>query len=293
MKKIISISRRSDVIAQSYDWLKNCFLEEKVTLQNPYFKNKKYTVSLKKENIHSIVLWSKDFTNFVRNPSFLLDYSLFFQYTMNLYPKNIEKSPSLKHSLTNLKWMIDNYGMDRITLRFDPVFFIHNNEKEIALQERLDSFEKLVNEIKKITNENIKIVTSYITLNKNIERQFKVNNIVLLSLTDNEVTNFFIKMKKIADNRNVQLLSCADKRLLDSGLSLSKCIDGEYISKITGEKVSLAKDNAQRKDCLCTKSVDIGIYPFLDGGKKCFHQCTYCYVKKKYYNIVKNQFNTL
>ena len=102
MKKIISISRRADVIAQSYDWLKNCFLEEEVTLQNPYFKNKKYTVSLKKENIHSIVLWSKDFTNFVRNPSFLLDYSLFFQYTINLYPKNIEKSPSLKHSLTNL-----------------------------------------------------------------------------------------------------------------------------------------------------------------------------------------------
>jgi len=59
----------------------------------------------------------------------------------------------------------------------------------------------------------------------------------------------------------------------------ASCIDGHYISRITGQDVSLKKDPSQRKECACTYSRDIGNYT-----QKCYHKCCYCYANPDFGN---------
>ncbi|MGL4392578.1 MAG: DUF1848 family protein [Fusobacteriaceae bacterium] len=280
MRKIISVSRRADVIAQSYPEFLASIEKGYIVLQNPYFPENEYTVSLAEKDVHSFVLWSKDFSNFIRNPEPLKKFLLFFQYTINIYPKNIENVISFERSLENIKWLIENFGAEKITLRFDPVFFVDDGQgKNASMKNRLEKFATLVDSVRQITNDNLRIATSYITLNKNILGQLAKNNIKIFELDDSEITKFFADMKSLADEKNITLFSCSDTRLFQAGISRAGCIDSQIINKYSAFKSSISKDSAQRKDCLCTKSVDIGIYPYLRGGKKCVHGCKYCYVK--------------
>lgn len=278
MKKIVSVSRRTDFIANDYETLLNKIKEGEITLENPYFNNKKYTVSLKKDDVHTLVLWSKDFTNFVRNPLVLNGYKLHFQYTINNYSKHIENVPNLNYTMIIVKWLIENYSEKNITFRFDPVFFEKdNNTLEKAMSNRLRDFEEIVSEISKIKSTKYQIVTSYIDLNKRICEQMKSYNIELYKPSDKEIEAFFVKLNKIAKKYNFSLYSCADDRLSNAGIEIKGCINADIIDDT--EPFSKAIDSSQRKKCKCIKSVDIGIYPYLNNGKRCKHMCKYCYVK--------------
>ena len=78
-------------------------------------------------------------------------------------------------------------------------------------------------------------------------------------------------IKDILGGYGIALYGCAQPRL--SGLIVpSKCIDGGYYSAITGFTFETEKDPSQRKECGCTKSIDIGRY-----RASCGHGCRYCY----------------
>lgn len=78
-------------------------------------------------------------------------------------------------------------------------------------------------------------------------------------------------IKDILGGYGIALYGCAQPQL--SGLIMpSKCIDGGYYSAVTGFAFETEKDPGQRKECGCTKSVDIGRYQ-----ASCGHGCRYCY----------------
>ena len=109
MKAVISASRRTDIPAFYYDWLQEVLIKGSVELTNPIYKNKTYTVDLKPENVHSIVLWSKNFENVLKNPMNLENYNLYFQYTVNSYSKVLEPNvPEYKHTLCVLEGLLMN-----------------------------------------------------------------------------------------------------------------------------------------------------------------------------------------
>jgi len=65
MKKVISASRRTDLVAFFPDWLSSVLSEEKARIYGP--SGHTYTVDLRPQSVHTIVLWSKDFSNLIRN----------------------------------------------------------------------------------------------------------------------------------------------------------------------------------------------------------------------------------
>ena len=85
LKTIISASRRTDIPAFHYDWLQKALKNEIVTISNPMYKGSKTNISLRPEDVHSIVLWSKNFKNVLENPMYLENYNLFFQYTFKVF----------------------------------------------------------------------------------------------------------------------------------------------------------------------------------------------------------------
>ncbi len=81
-------------------------------------------------------------------------------------------------------------------------------------------------------------------------------------------------IRDILGGYGIALYGCAQPWL--SGLiTPSKCIDGGYYSGVTGFTFETEKDPIQRKECGCTKSVDIGRY-----RAACGHGCRYCYATR-------------
>ena len=66
MKRIISVSRRTDIPAFYGDWFMRRLEEGFAGVVNP-FDGRKYIVSLKPEDVVCFVFWSKNFSPFLEN----------------------------------------------------------------------------------------------------------------------------------------------------------------------------------------------------------------------------------
>lgn len=278
-KQIISCSRRTDIPAFYYELLQESLKNKSVNVQNVMFPEKTYTYDLSPENIRCIFLWSKDFSNVVKNPGYLDDYNLIFNYSINGYSKVLEPNvPEYIQSIKNLENMLKKYRPEQIRPRFDPIILSVTGENSPTIdkigQARLIQFEKMCKDLNSLGIDNV--TYSFIDLYGHVVKKLNNINFKHIELNDDLKIKFSEKMVEIADKYNINLYSCATP-LLESvnGINKSHCIDGNLVESLfpNKDKVSKAKDPGQKKriGCECTKSIDIG------GYLPCKHQCVYCY----------------
>lgn len=286
MKTIISASRRTDIPSFYYDWLQESLKNEKVSINNPMYPEKNYTVDLTPEEISAIVLWSKNFKNVLNNPGYLENYNLYFQYTITGYSKILEPNvPTYEESLKTLEGLLTKYNPKQFNIRFDPI--IISTEGEIyptpnnPMQARLNMFEKLCKDLKILGMDDCRITTSFLSIYGDTIKNLESNGIVFLerlNLLERNRRDFAKKMNEIALKYNREIYTCADNGLLEIAKTYSlnqfkqgHCIDGEILNELFPEKFTKSKDPSQRLACGCIKSRDIG------GYFPCKHNCAYCY----------------
>jgi hypothetical protein len=285
-KTIISASRRTDIPAFYYDWLQAALKGGEVILQNPRFPAKSYRVGLKPEDVHSIVLWSKDFSNAAKEPGRLADYNLYFQYTINSYSKLLEPNvPDFYSTVKTLDVLLKRYKPGQFNIRFDPVLISRTNGEIIPIPEnpqkaRLNSFEQLCKAIKTLGMDKCRITTSYISLYGHVQKKICQSGVDIVYLNDTEQIAFFENMVEITDKYGLMLYTCASPVLEKvKGINTGHCIDGKLLVSLFGGSVSIQRDKGQRTDCNCSVSKDIGAYSNGANGMKCLHGCKYCYVR--------------
>lgn len=287
VKTIISASRRTDIPAFYYDWLQESLKKGSAEVPNPLFPSKVYSVDLRPESVHSIVLWSKDFSNVAENPGFLENYNLYFQYTINNYSRLLEPNvPSYKDTIRTLWVLLKRYSPECFNIRFDPIIISTKGETEpeydVPGRARLKAFETLCRDLKALGMEGCKVTTSYISLYGHVKSRLKKSGLDYKDLSVNEQISFFSRMAEIADKYNMPLYSCACPILEKvPGIKRGSCIDGAILESLFGGRVKKSKDKGQRKECGCTCSRDIGIYREDKNGMICRHGCVYCYVMGK------------
>lgn len=281
---VISASKRTDIPAFYYNWLQTQLKNKRVTLQNPIYPTKKSEVDLSPENIHSIVLWSKNFNKVCDNPMFLDNYNLYFQYTINNYSKKLEPNvPEYNESIRVLDKLLKKYSPEQFNIRFDPIIISTAGEivssPENPENARLLCFERLCADLSAMGATACRVTTSYLSLYKHVRTRLLESKVDFIDYTTQQQLIFFTQMSLIAQKYNIQLYSCADEILEHvDGIKKGHCIDGELLEKLFGGKVSRAKASGQRESCGCTKSTDIGIYSSnTKQGMHCKHKCTYCY----------------
>ncbi len=283
-KTIISASRRTDIPAFFYDWLQEALAKGLVEVPNPMFPNKSYQVDLKPENVHSLVLWSKNFKNVLANPMLLEYYNLYFQYTINSYSKFLEPNvPEYKETVMLLEGLLKKYKPEQFNIRFDPVIISTKGEvnptPDMPEKARMIAFEQLCKDIKLLGMENCRVTTSYLAMYGHVKSKIERCGLDLFHLDTNKQINFFERMSELAYKYNISLFSCASPNLEQvKGINRGHCIDGELLEKLFGGKVKKSKDNGQRKACGCSYSKEIGIYSKIPNGMSCLHGCKYCYV---------------
>lgn len=281
MKKVISASRRTDLLAFFPEELAGMFVEKRARVFGP--SGHTYDVDLNPQNVHSIVLWSKNFDNLINNRFRLRDrlekYDLLYcHFTITgLGDSFIEDgAPSPKNALHQLDSLIEVVGQaEKISVRFDPIVFWETRKG--GIKTNLDFFKTLAPSLAEKGIKTIRI--SFAQWYNKAKRRAVKTGFIYVDPSIEEKKNAAAGLVSVAKNWNLDLYSCSQKFLTEvPGINPSLCIDGTLLQSLhpQKEKTSLKKDKSQRSECGCTESVDIGSY-----AQSCPHSCLYCYANPK------------
>jgi len=276
MKKVISASRRSDLVAFFDQWLSQCLEKETALVYGP--SGHKYTVNLSPERIHTLVLWSKNFSNLINDKNTLLKnikkyQQIYLHFTITgLGGTFIEKKSPLPHdAIEQLDALIRITGSPhRISIRFDPVIFWKEKGSRYS---NIQFFEKFAPEI---SSRGIKDVRfSFVQWYGKSKNRAHKYHFQYIDPPKEEKIRSAQYLSDVALKWGLNLYSCSQNFLtVAKGVNPSACIDGALLQELHPQKepVSLKKDMSQRKECQCTESIDIGSYK-----QSCPHACLYCY----------------
>jgi hypothetical protein len=276
MRKVISASRRTDLVAFFPEWFSSVLKEERATILGP--SGRIYTVDLNPVNVHTVVLWSKNFSNLINNAFSLKDAlqkydQLYLHFTITgLGGTFIEREvPPPAQALSQLEPLIKIVGKaERISLRFDPLVYWEEGGRR---KTNLGFFEKLA---PRLQSRGIKDVRfSFAQWYRKAKRRAAKYSFSYIDPSLQEKKEATELLVQTARQYGLRLYSCSQNFLAEvQGVSPSACIDGHLLQLLHPHKesASLKKDKSQRRECRCTESVEIGSYT-----QFCPHACLYCY----------------
>ncbi len=245
-------------------------------VKNPY-NGKTRQVKIHPEEVHTLVLWSKDFSNLINNRAGLLDqvkrfHQIYFHFTVTgLGGTRIE--PGIfpyQAALSQFEQLAEiSKNPARVNWRFDPILFWREKSK---IESNVHYFKEIAMAAKQA---GIKKVTISIChwYQKAVYRakKYRVHHYSLRRSRQRVVIEY---LYKIAREIGLIIEGCCLDIDIPNRVTNGKCVDGHYLTQLhpTKLRASHAKDTGQRKNCCCSKSIDIGSYDLA-----CPDGCMYCY----------------
>ena len=280
MRKVISASRRTDLVAFFPEWLSLALKDESARILGP--SGRTYTVDLNPANVHTVVLWSKNFSNLIDNAfslkGILQKYDqLYLHFTITgLGGTFIEKEvPPPSQALLQIESLIRMAGKpERISLRFDPVVYWKEKGR---IKTNLLFFENLAPHLQSHRIKDVRF--SFAQWYRKAKRRAAKYDFSYVDPSLQEKKEAAALLVQIARQYGLRLYSCSQNFLAEvPSVYPSACIDGHLLERLHPHKepVSIKKDKSQRQKCCCTESVDIGSY-----AQFCPHSCLYCYANPR------------
>lgn len=280
MKSVISASRRTDLVAFFPDWLSSVFRAERARVAGP--SGGAYDVDLRPSSVHTVVLWSKDFSNLISNRNGLKDLlgrygQVYLHFTITgLGGGFIEReAPPPEKALDELPPLVDIAGSPlRLSLRFDPVVFWKDDD---SIGSNLHFFETLCERAASLGIEDIRF--SFAQWYRKARLRAARAGFPFVDPGDEEKLAHAAALAEVARGRRLRLYSCGRKfPAAVAGIEPSACIDGRRLQELhpRREPADTRKDRSQRAECRCTRSLDIGSY-----AQTCPHACLYCYANPR------------
>lgn len=266
MKNIISASRRTDIPAFYSEWFAKRLAEGWTSVRNPY-SGRVYHISLKSQDLHSIVFWSKDFSPLIRRLPEVerATKNLFFHFTITGVPKALEeRTPAPEAGVEDFLYLAGRYSPEHLIWRFDPVVLTD----KIPFDHYLAEFDRTAGMLKGAARE---CYISFAEPYKKVVRNFKKTGHTLLDTPDEVKREYAEELAVVAEGYGIKVSACCNDFLLSDRIGKARCIDGERLAGLFGDFDVDTARNPTRKGCACTRSIDIGAYD------TCPHGCAYCY----------------
>ena len=156
-----------------------------------------------------------------------------------------------------------------------------------SIEYQIHAFGKIATELKGYTKKvTISFIDEYNFGGRSVYNSLQTEEIVVA-----QQILLAEKISEIAHNNGMSVDTCAEKIDLQKyGIEHARCVDGRIFERLNGCKLSrlktryeeLAKDAAQRKECHCVDSVDIG-WP-----NTCLNGCKYCYATSSEAGLEQN-----
>lgn len=266
MRTVISASRRTDIPAFYADWLLERVREGFVEAPNPVVRGQTHRVSLSPDDVHTIVLWSKNFAPLLPKMEVLTEYRLYFLFTVNDCDLLEPCVPLLEERLAQAEELAGRFGPERIGWRFDPVMLWNEGRGD-----NLGSFERIAEFMGGIGVP--RCIFSFCHYYRKVRQRLDRARIAYHEPSLETKVAITERLVRGCERNGLALYSCCSDEILHvPGVRKSSCIDGELLSRLAGELASKARDTGQRVNCGCAKSRDIGDYRMT-----CRHRCVYCY----------------
>jgi len=273
-RAVISASRRTDLPHHFPGWLATALRRGWADVPQPY-GGKRRRVSLRPEEVHTIVLWSKDFSPLLQDAEdvrhALASYDQLFCHLTITGLGGTELEPGVPHwesVAAQLPALVDWTGdPHRVTVRFDPL--LHWVENGL-IRSNLPFAEPILDACARAGIQAVRI--SFATIYPKLAHRgchwYDPPLEERLEIAGGLVT--------LARERGIALLGCCQPELMAAGTHPSSCTDGALLSALhpKGYAASTARDRGQRKGCHCTRSIDIGSYRM-----RCPSGCRYCYAQ--------------
>lgn len=270
MKKIISVSRRTDIPAFYGDWFMTRIEEGFVGYVNPY-SGQKYRVPLKPEDVLCLVFWSKNYLPFMKHLERLSErgYRFYFNFTITGLPKLFECNLlETELAIECLKDLSRMFSPQQINWRYDPIILSDATDEEYHLAR----FEHLASALEGYVERcYFSFVVRYGKVKRNFEQFVEQSHIKFFDPDQKSLIQLANKLAAIAAKYNIKMLTCCGDYLVNDQIAKAHCIDAEVIERLflTGSKN--LKTKPTRSECGCASNTDIGAYD------SCPHGCVYCY----------------
>jgi len=199
-------------------------------------------------------------------------YRFVILWTITGYPKWLEPNCLL------LDKAIDAFcetskriGIKKIAWRYDPIIITD----ELTPKWHIDNFTRIAERLAGHTN---RIIVSLMTPYRSVLRRFENEGIYFSKspLERDDVCEMLVQLPQIARKNSIARIQvcCQSGTLAQFNIPDGACIDAQWLSDAFAIEFPAIKDSGQRRNCLCTKSIDIGAYNTCRGG------CMYCYAVK-------------
>jgi len=276
MKKIISASRRTDLPAFFPEWLAAALRAGRADFIGPAGRGR--TVVLEPGDVHTLVLWSKNYSALLRGRHGLRDLlvrfdQLYIFFTITgLGGTFIEPGvPAPGEALSQLPELVRLAGdARRVSVRFDPVVFWRESGR---MRSNLDFFDRLAPKAAALGIRDVRF--SFAQWYRKAVRRARKRGLDFVDPPVGEKRAAAASLAARARGLGLRLHACSQDILAGiEGIRPSACINGPLLEALhpAQERASHAKDTTQRRECRCTRSVDIGSYT-----QVCPHACLYCY----------------
>jgi len=273
VRQVISASRRTDIPKHFSAWLADKIRKGFVDVPQPYTGQVR-RVSLQPEDVHTIVLWSKDFRPLLQNVGKAREaLDRYAQTYCHLTITGLggtplePRIPPWRDVVSQLSQLIEFTGDPRrVSVRYDPI--VHWYEGR-TVKNNLAFAEPILREVGRSGVTTVRI--SFATLYGKVRRRKGWHWHDPTPARRLEITRELVAM---AHSLGLTLYSCSQSDLLSAGALPSRCIDGQLLTVLHrhGFPAPTDKDPGQRAECGCTRSVDIGSYQM-----RCPNGCRYCY----------------
>lgn len=262
---ILSVSRRTDIPTYYSEWFFNRIKEGFLYVRNPMNYHQVSRIDLSPQVVDCIVFWTKNPQPMLERLGELKDYTYYFQFTLTGYGKDMEAGipDKEKAMIPAFQELATKIGKEKVIWRYDPIIF----SEKYSTAYHLETFEKYAALLAGYTE---KCVVSFVDIYEKNKKNMEASGSVRLG---REALQAFAK--KIADmarENGMAMATCAEAVDLKAcGIEHNHCIDQELIERLTGHRIKAKKDQAQRRECGCIESVEIGTY------NTCRNGCGYCY----------------
>jgi hypothetical protein len=277
---VISASRRTDLARCHPEVLAAWLAAGRVTVRNP-FNGLAREVDLRPEAVHTLVLWSKDYSALLADAHGLR--GLLARYTQVVCHFTVTGlgggplEPGVLPPADAARQFPELVGLggspERVRWRFDPIVFWRTGK---GVEGNLRAFDALATAaaaagLRRVT------VSLYQDYAKARRRAVRIGLAFVRPHPDRvRAVARWLQGRALAHGLSVR--ACASPELEAAGIQPGKCIDGEELMRLHPARATApaGKDPGQRPACGCTPSVDIGDYHL-----SCPDGCVYCYANPK------------
>ncbi len=267
---VISASRRTDIPAYYTPWFLNRLKEGHAIYKNP-FTGKIFRLSLKAEEVHSIVFWSRDYSKLIPYLKELhkRDYRFYFHFTLTGHPKILDPNVIQPvEAIRQFQTLSQMFSPDHMQWRFDPLIITDVT----PVEQLISTFSKLAGKLKKSTRRcTISFAHLYGKVRRNLNKLEEESGVKHYEIPDDEKYDIAQKIAEIAADHGMRVYSCCCPNLIGGLVQQAHCIDQKILRLLFPERPLKGKVTPTRKGCGCFSSRDIGAY------NTCPQGCIYCY----------------